>query len=127
MLEIHDIKPIVKIPDFSIYLYYGLILISFLLIILIGYFIYKYFTGKKNTKEKLYYQNLKNIDFTNSKDSAYSISLYGRLLAKNERQIRLFEELNNSLEEFKYKKTVDKNIPLEIKTKYDIFLESLDV
>ncbi len=127
MLNIHDIKPIVKIPDYTIYLYYSLILICLLIAILVLYFIYKYFKNRKDSIEKAYLQNIKNIDFKNSKQSAYTISKYGRLLANTNRQKRLFDELNSSLEEFKYKKVVSNNIPQEIQAQYDIFLESLDV
>ena len=127
MLKIHDIKPIVEIPDYTVYLYYGLILIAFLLICLIGYFIYKYFTKPTDITRETYLKKLKSIDYKDTKQTAYNISLYGRYLATTERQIRLFEELHHLLEEYKYKKTISDNIPNELKTKLDIFLESLDV
>jgi len=103
-LQINDIKTIVEIPDFSIYLYYGLIIISFCIVLALIYFVYNYFKSKKHSPEKEYLSILKNIDLKNQKKSAYTISKYGRLLVKDERQQRLFEELHHSLEEFKYKK-----------------------
>jgi hypothetical protein len=126
-LQINDIKTIVEIPDYSIYIYYGLIILAISLLIATLYFIYNYFKSKKNSLEKKYFTILKNIDLNNQKNSAYTISKYGRLLVKEERQQRLFEELHHSLEEFKYKKNIDKEIPNTIKLQYETFLESLDV
>ncbi|MCD4756639.1 MAG: hypothetical protein K8R39_00020 [Arcobacteraceae bacterium] len=126
-LQINDIKTIVEIPDYSIYFYYGLIILAFSLFLASLYFVYNYFKSKKHSLEKEYLFILKNIDLSNQKNSAYTISKYGRLLVKDERQKRLFEELHNSLEEFKYKKTIDKKIPNTIKLQYETFLESLDV
>lgn len=126
-LQINDIKTIVEIPDYSIYFYYGLIILGFSIFLASLYFVYNYFKSKKHSLEKEYLFILKNIDLSNQKNSAYTISKYGRLLVKDERQKRLFEELHNSLEEFKYKKTIDKKIPNTIRLQYETFLESLDV
>jgi len=126
-LQINDIKTIVEIPDYSIYIYYGFIVLGFALFLACLYFIYNYFISKKYSLEKEYLSKVKNIDFKNQKKSAYTLSKYGRLLAKEPRQKRLFEELHYSLEEFKYKKNIDKKIPNTIKLQYETFLESLDV
>jgi len=127
MLKINDIKPIVDIPDYSIYIYYSLILLVVLFIVFVVYFLYRYFKEKNNKQDKEYLDILKNLDFTDPKQTAYDISHYGRILAKSERSIRLIEELHHDLEEFKYKKNIDKNIPTNIKAKFDTFLGSLDV
>jgi len=126
-LQINDIKTIVEIPDYSIYLYYGLLLLGLTMVVALIYFIYNYFKSKKTSREKEYFNILKNIDLSKQKQAAYTISKYGRFLLKDERQKRLFEELDNSLEEFKYKKTIEKKIPNTIKLQYETFLESLDV
>ena len=126
-LKIHDIKPIVAIPDYSIYIFYGLIVLGVVVVGLVLYFIYQYFHNKKNLDQKKYLNILKNIDFENQKQTDYTISKYGRVLAKEDRQIRLFEELNYSLEPFKYKKDIQEKIPQTIRLKYETFLESLDV
>jgi hypothetical protein len=126
-LKINDIKTIVEIPDYSIYFYYGLIILGICITVAGLYFLYNYFVSKKHSKEKEYFSILKNLDLNHQKKSAYTISKYGRLLVKEERQQRLFEELHHSLEAFKYKKTIDQKIPNSIKLKYETFLESLDV
>ena len=52
-LKIHDIKDIVKIPDNSVFIYFGLILLSFIVALSIIIFIIKYFKNKKVNKRKI--------------------------------------------------------------------------
>ena len=127
MIQINDIKPIVKIPDFSIYIYYGLFFILFLFMSTLLFLLYKYFQKKPKTKEREYYEKLKSVDFTKPKETAYLISKFGRLLAIEERQTLLIEELNDALKAYKYKKDISLQITDNIKTKFHIFMESLDV
>jgi ribosomal protein S10 len=127
MIKINDIKTIVEIPDFSIYLYYGALVICILLILLVVFFTYKFLKPKPKSKKYEYYTKLKNLDFNNIKQTAYDISKYGRLLAIEERQIRLIDELCDELAMYKYKKNISVSLSNDIKTKFHIFLESIDV
>jgi len=127
MIKINDIKPIVIIPDFSIYLYYSLYALSFLFLCLVLYLLYRFFQPKVITKEHKWYEKLQNLDFKNTKKSAYDISKYGRLLAKDERQIRLIEELSEELSSYKYQKKISKEFTSNIKTKFNVFMDTLDV
>jgi len=127
MLEIYDIKPIVQIQDFTIYIYYGLIVVSFLFLLFVIYFIFILFKKKEVSKDKEYFTILNNIDFNNTKESSYLISRYGRLLAKSEREKRLIDDIHNDLEVYKYKKNIDKDISIDIKNQFSIFMDSLDV
>jgi len=127
MIQINDIKPIVEIPDFSIYVYYCIFFFVFLLITMFFFLLYKLFKKKPITQEYQYFESLKNVDFKNTKKTAYTISKFGRLLAKDERQIRLIEELDEALEKYKYKKEVASEIAVEIQAKFKIFMESLHV
>lgn len=127
MLKIHDIKSLEQIPDYSIYIYYLLIVVAIFASLVLVYFVYKFFTKDKNSIEKQYYKILKNIDFDNSKQAAYDICKYGKLLAKTQREKTLINDIYHDLEEYKYKKTVDKKISKKIKIKFETFMESLDV
>ena len=127
MIKIHDIKPIVEIPDFSLYLYYGLILLVIIMICLLIYGLYKFLKPKVKTQEMYWYEELQKLDFNNIKQTAYDISKYGRYLAKEERQIRLIDELTDELSSFKYKKEIPSELTQEIKNKFRIFMDTLDV
>ena len=124
--KIHDIKDIIKIPDNSIFIYYGLIFVALLLTLIIIIFIIKYFKNKKVNQRKIYFDILKNIEFKDSKKDAYTITKYIRILARSQREKILANELINELEEYKYKKTVP-NINTDIKNKLNTLLGIIDV
>jgi len=127
MIQIHDIKPIVEIPDMSIYIYYSLILLFILLVCIGIYFIYNLLKPKVKSNELIYYEKLQDVDFSNSKNAAYEITKYGKLLAKDENQQNLFDELINDLYLYKYKKNITTEFSKETQLKLDIFMDSLDV
>lgn len=124
--KLHDIKELENIPDNSIFIFSFLIFICILILLLIVFFIIKFFRNKKQSDRKKYYKILQEIDFKDSKSSAYQITKYSRLLVINEREKKLCNELIAELEKFKYKKDV-LEIDNSIKAKYSIFMDSLDV
>ncbi len=103
-LKIHDIKTLVEVPDNSFYFFILLILVLVLLVILIIYFIYKKIKNKKINMQKIYIQELKNIDISKSKNAAYSITKYVQLLARDGNQKILCDELILELNQYKYRK-----------------------
>ena len=125
-LKIHDIKDIVKIPDNSIFIYYGLIFSALLICLIIILFIIKFFKNKKVNQRKIYFETLKNIEFKDSKKDAYTITKNLRLLVKSDREKILANELINELNEYKYKKDVPA-ISTGIKNKLTTLLGIIDV
>lgn len=125
MIEINDIKPPVDVPDYSLYIFILLILFATIAVIAFFYWIYKLFK-KNNSMEKQYFEELKNLDFKDTKHCAYLITKYARVLAKGEREKKLCAELIYLLDDYKYKKKV-KPISDEVKVKLEVFLESVHV
>ncbi|MBU3016081.1 hypothetical protein KO488_15090 [Poseidonibacter lekithochrous] len=125
-LKINDIKDIVKIPDNSIFIYFSLVFIAFIIVISIIVYIIKYFKNKKINKRKTYFNILKDIEFKEPKRDAYTITKYLRLLVREDREKRLANELINDLEAYKYKKEVS-DIDTNIKNKLTTLLDILDV
>lgn len=125
-IKIHDIKPLAQINDFSLYIYMLLWILGILLLFIIVFLIYKFFKNRSNNKRKAYYKILENLDLNDSKISAYTITKYARLLVRNEREVKLYEELNEELEAFKYKKEVG---PLSdnVKIHFGRFMDTIDV
>lgn len=124
--KLNDIKELEKIPDNSIFIFALLVFLGFLVLLSIIFLIIKFFKNRKKSPRKIYFEILKQIDFEDSKKSAYLITKYARLVASNEREKKLANELIDELEKYKYKKNVE-NINNEIKNKYSIFMEALDV
>jgi hypothetical protein len=125
-LQIHDIKDIVKIPDNSIFIYFALILLAFILALSIIIFLIKYFKNKKENQRKIYFNILKDIEFKEPKKDAYTITKYLRLLVVEDREKRLADDLIHELEDYKYKKEVS-SINTSIKNKLTTLLDVLDV
>lgn len=124
--KLHDIKPLVEIPDNSFFIFIALITFGILLLISLIFFIIKQIKNRKKSDRKKYFEILENINFENPKQSAYTITKYTRLLARNEREKRLCEELIDELEKYKYKKDVE-TIDSTIKAKFSNFMDVLDV
>jgi hypothetical protein len=124
--KLHDIKELEKIPDNSIFIFSILIFAGIILILTIIFLFIKYFKNRKVSDRKTYFNILKNIDFEDSKKAAYIITKYSRLIANNDREKKLANELIEELEFFKYKKNV-KKIDKLTKAKYSTFMEILDV
>lgn len=125
-IKIHDIKELVEIPDFSFFIYSLLWILGVLAFCIVIFLIYKYFYNKNRCQRKEYFKILKELDLNNSKESAYKITKYARLLVHNEREKRLCNELIEELETFKYKKEV---APLsdDVKILFGRFMDSVDV
>ncbi|MCV6607112.1 MAG: hypothetical protein OIF32_02775, partial [Campylobacterales bacterium] len=102
----------------------GLIPLAIILLLVAIYFAYKFFT-KKDLKRETYLQILKDVDLTNSKESAYLITKYGRLLVKEESEKKLLEDLIVKLEEYKYRKDV-KELSQDLENQYRVFLGAID-
>ena len=125
-IKIHDIKTLVEIPDFSIYLYMLLWILACVVLFALIFLIYKIIKNRKKDFRKKYYEVLKGIDLNEPKKSAYTITKYSRLLATSQREIKLAEELIDELEKYKYKKEVDQ-IDDEVKILLGRFMDNIDV
>ncbi len=124
--KLHDIKPLVQIPDNSFFVYLALVVTTILFIVIVVFLLIKLYKNRKKSDRKKYFEILENIDFTNSKQSAYDITKYSRLLARSDREIRLCEELIEELDKYKYKKQVEE-IDKKIKAKFSNFMDVIDV
>lgn len=125
-IPLHDIKPLVEVPDNSfIYLVsIGVLLaiaLAFLLVVM--YKMYK--KSKIVSLRKINLKKIHAVDMSNAKEAAYQISAYGKLLAQSEKQMQILENLDRSLDQYKYRKEVS-SIDEETLREYKDFLEALD-
>ncbi len=124
-IPIKDIKPLVEIPDYSIFIFIFLIVLSTFILIALMIFLVKYFKNRKENLKKRYLRVLNELDLNNPKESAYLITKYGRLLVFDDRSRQIFETLEEKLQTYKYKKSVD-NFDDEVQKYYTLFLEVLN-
>lgn len=125
-LNLHDIKTLVEIPDYSFYIFITLIIFALSLVFALAFLIYKIVTNRKKDLRKEYFKKLKELDLKDSKHAAYVITKYARFLANNEREKRLCTNLIEELEVYKYKKDVN-NLSKEAILAFERFMDSVDV
>ncbi|MDX1808806.1 MAG: hypothetical protein R3331_04660 [Sulfurospirillaceae bacterium] len=124
MLEkLRDIKGIVQVTDYS-FIY--LIAICLIILLIISIAIYMYLQPrrrKKPTQKALSLMKLKNINFENQKDVAYTFCL-NAIYFLNEKNESKYRELAEKLEIFKYKKEIPM-LDIDLKTEIKDFIGGL--
>ena len=122
--SLKDIKTIVSIPDYSLYI---LIAIISIVLIVLFFIVYKYVTRIRKTKQlsakQIAFNKLKNLDYKNTKDVVYSFTIEGSLFV-NEKNKDIFEQIQKELEEFKYKKDVQK-LPNNLQNKIKEYIKGI--
>jgi N-acetyl-anhydromuramyl-L-alanine amidase AmpD len=122
-LPIRDIKPLLPIPDVSIYLFVASVLASIVVAAALAIYGWKWWRANRRKDPRFdWLRRLERIDFSEAKRAAYTFTKYGRLLAKEKRQKEIMAQLLPRLERYKYKKEVP---PLdeEMKRFMHLFIE----
>jgi len=121
--QLRDIKPLLEIPDSTYYIYWGaIILLVVLLVVVVFFIVKKLWDARKINLEKGYLEAMNNIDWKDSKQSAYDATYYGRLLATDVRRKELFSQLEPMLAAYKYKKVVD-DIDDATKKQFNLYVQ----
>jgi len=125
--HLRDIKPPVTIPDSSLYLYWGLIVLGSILLIIVIYFLVRYLLGLRHTHQrKAWCATLKQVHWDDPKKSAYDATRLGRLLlGDNDRLEELYRQMVAELEPYKYKREVDPLSP-KARAQFDLFVKACD-
>ena len=125
---LHDIKPIVEVQEYSLYLYLGAVALLGLIGFLLLYFLYRWY--KKRTAFNLraeYKKRLHAIDTSKPKEAAYAMTYYGVLFQYDSpRHHEMYLNLSQRLQAYKYKKEVE---PLDKETLgyFSLYKEMCDV
>ena len=109
-IPLHDIKPLVEVPDNSLMI--AIVIVALVLtLIFVPLMIWVWKRLKKakaiNLK-KVYLDKIHNIDTNNAKQAAYEISEYARHIVSTDKEKSLLEDLDSRLSQYKYKKSVEK-------------------
>jgi hypothetical protein len=77
-IKIRDIKPLLDVPDHSLYLFIGIVLLSLVLLGALVYLAVKWIKARNRLNlRKTMYQKLLHVDLSDSKKAAYEITKYG--------------------------------------------------
>lgn len=109
-IPLHDIKPIMEVQEYSLFYFLGLVGLGIIVLFFIIYLLYKWYKKSKAfSLRKEHKQQVQNLDFSDTKNTAYAITNYG-VTFKNDspEHEKTYDELSLLLQEYKYKKSVEK-------------------
>lgn len=108
-IQIHDIKPLLEIHEYSLYYFIAILVVATLLLSGALYLLYKWYRNKNRYNIRAeHYKLLNNVEYSNPKKAAYEITLYGATFKDDsERHQKAYENMLERLEKYKYKKEVD--------------------
>ena len=124
-LKLRDIKPLMEVDDYSIYFVWGATLVAIILLIVLAYYLYRFFKHQKEVNlRKIYIDRLKNVNLQEAKSAAYEITYCLHQIDIEEKNIAMAHNLIERLEKYKYKKDVH---PLDedVKGYYHLMMEVL--
>ena len=108
-LKLHDIKPLVEVPDNSLLWFIVTLVVSTIVLGLIFLAVYRFIKRKKAFNWQAFYlKELQALSLSDSKEAAYKVTEYGHKLLKDFEQHEAFDVLLKELEPYKYKKEVQK-------------------
>jgi hypothetical protein len=116
-----DIRPIVDVPDHSLWLFAALIAGALLLLAVLVLWFLRRRKKRLDPRREEALRRLNSLDFTDTKSAVYDFSLLGHYVATPETE-STFRELLAELETYKFKKEVP---PLDaaLKAKMQNFIE----
>jgi len=122
-LVLNDIQNIIYINENSFTNSIIFCLITFILLLLVCYIIYKNRLNNKlknkDQTKNISHNSLIKLDMNNTRKSAYILSIDGYKLISNEKQKKQYLIMNDLLKEYKYTKNIelkfDKNTMIEIR------------
>lgn len=119
-----DIKDVVVVEDFSLWIFVGTVFVS---LAIVSYGIYKFATRRKKrkklTRKQICLEALKRINFSDTKDVVYTFSQNFPIFLSDENSVR-YANLQEKLVEFKYKKEVQE-LPRELKDEIKQMIKSI--
>ncbi len=108
MEELKDIKGIIDVPDYSLWILLRMIVcVIFSLVLAIYFFKNRRKKRKKPTLKQIAMKNLKEINFDDTKCAVYTFCENFQYFI-DEKNKESFEQLQKELEIYKYKKEVEK-------------------
>ena len=114
MEELKDIKGIIDVPDYSLWILLSIIVcVIFSLVLAIYFFKNRRKKRKKPTLKQIAMKNLKEINFDDTKCAVYTFCENFQYFI-DEKNKESFEQLQKELEIYKYKKEVEKLSEVQI-------------
>jgi hypothetical protein len=127
-IPLHDIKPLMEVPESSFIVFTVILCIVGLLLLGALFLLYRFVRNRQKLNlRKLHFSALEAVDFSDPKKAAYAITDHGRTFSDDSERLReAYNNLVMRLDRYKYKKQVE-TIDDESRSYYKIYLGMIDV
>ena len=126
MDKLHDIKPLIAITDYSMFMFIATVLVGIVIAFVLFKKSYKYAIAHcKISCEKYFFIQYSKVDWNNPKKAAYDATYYGLLLARDKRRREIFNQLRVRLDRYKYKQDY-KEVDSETLNYYNLYKQVCD-
>ncbi|MFA7628900.1 MAG: hypothetical protein WCY37_05875 [Candidatus Dojkabacteria bacterium] len=127
-IELHDIKTIVEIDEYSLFYLLGTIFITTLVVLALIYLLVRYIKSKNTYNKRAEHYKLMTLqNLSKTKEAAYAITFYGLAFRDDSpRHFEMYENLTKRLEPYKYKKEVEP-FDDEVKSYIELYRGMIDV
>lgn len=126
-IPINDIAPLIEIHDYSFYYFIALVVLVVTLVAAGVLALLKQMRKRQVSIRKEMFHTLREVEFSDPKRAAYTISEIGRFFASdNERTHKAYQNLFDRLEPYKYAPRVEM-IDAETIGYFRLYLEIIDV
>jgi hypothetical protein len=108
-IPLHDIKPLVDIQEYSMHYLIAAGVVALIVLLASIYLFLRWLRHRKRFNiRKEHLKLFKELDLSDTKNAAYKLTLYGATFKDDSpRHEKAFEELFETLKNYKYKKSVD--------------------
>ena len=106
MEQLKDIKPIIVVPDVSLYYFLALLFVGLIVLIVLAMGVVRWIKKRQPNKARQAREVLEKLTYEDAKASAYSITKWAGYLADTEEQQALHVELIQRMATYKYKRDV---------------------
>lgn len=120
-LPLKDIKPIVDVPDQSVWFFTGLVGVGLLLLILLTLWLVRTMRKQPDPQRHEALRRLRNLDFSDTKQAVYDFTFLGQFVVSPKTETA-FASLRDALEQYKYKKTVE-TLTTDLQTQMKAFIQ----
>ncbi|EQB40046.1 hypothetical protein M947_03225 [Sulfurimonas hongkongensis] len=127
-IELHDIKTIVEIEEYSFFYLLGTIFIVAMILLALVYLLVRYIKNKNAYNQRAeHYKLMASQDLSKTKEAAYAITHFGFTFRDDSpRHFKMYENLIKRLEPYKYKKEVEA-FDDEVKSYIELYRGMIDV
>jgi len=128
-IPLHDIKPLVEIPDYSFYYFLVLLFIATVIVIGLFFLFIKWFRSRKKFDiRKEHAKALQKVKLTDAKKAAYALTKYGATFQNDSpRHQKIYKELLDALAKYKYKKEVHEKFDANTLRLIELYRGMIDV